>query len=104
MKGPLSIVIPVRNEAENIRPMLDALAQALEVPAEVLIVYDDESDTTIPVVRSLAAIPRMEYRAVRNDFGPGPSNAIKAGFAAARGVAVIVWWRTGPTIYGRSVQ
>ncbi len=90
MRGPLSIVIPVRNEAENIRPMLEALAQALEVPVEILIVYDDESDTTLPVVKSLAARPGIEYRTVRNLLGPGPSNAIKAGFAAARGDAVIV--------------
>ncbi len=104
MRGPLSIVIPVRNEADNIRPMLEGLAHALEVPAEILIVYDADSDTTLPVVKLLAARPGIEYRTVKNLLGPGPSNAIKAGFAAARGVAVIVWWRTGPTIYGRSVQ
>ncbi len=70
--------------------MLDALAQALEVPVEVLIVYDSESDTTLPVVKSLVARPGMEYRTVRNVLGPGPSNAIKAGFTAARGDAVVV--------------
>jgi dolichol-phosphate mannosyltransferase len=70
--------------------MLEALAQALEVPAEVLIVYDSESDTTLAVVKSLAARPGIEYRTVRNLLGPGPSNAIKAGFAAARGEAVVV--------------
>jgi dolichol-phosphate mannosyltransferase len=70
--------------------MLEALTQALTVPAEILMVYDHESDTTLPVVKSLAARPGIEYRAVRNRLGPGPSNAIKAGFAAARGDAVIV--------------
>ena len=53
----LSIVIPVRNESENIRPTLQNLANALNTSAEILIVYDDESDTTIPVVKLLNAGP-----------------------------------------------
>jgi dolichol-phosphate mannosyltransferase len=90
VNGPLSIVIPVRNEAENIGPMLAGVAGALTVPAEVLVVYDDESDTTLPVVRSLPASPQFQYRTVRNIIGRGPANALKAGFSAARGEAVIV--------------
>jgi hypothetical protein len=42
--GLTSFVIPVRNEAENIRPMLEALSAAIATPAEILIVYDEESD------------------------------------------------------------
>jgi dolichol-phosphate mannosyltransferase len=90
MKPVLSVVIPVRNEAENIGPMLDTLSAALANSAEVLIVYDDESDTTLPAVKSWAARPGIECRTVKNSFGPGPANALKAGFAAARGEAVIV--------------
>jgi dolichol-phosphate mannosyltransferase len=85
-----SFVIPVRNEAENIRPMIEALSAAVDTPAEFLIVYDEESDPTVPVVRSLVGTPSLEYRLVRNTFGRGPANALKAGFAAARGDAVIV--------------
>jgi dolichol-phosphate mannosyltransferase len=86
----LSIIIPVRNEADNIRSMIDDLSGALPNPAEILIVYDDESDTTLPVAKSLALRPGIECRAVRNSLGPGPANALRAGFAAARGEAVIV--------------
>ena len=86
----LSIIIPVRNEAENIRPMLAALAKVVRVPAEVLIVYDEESDTTLPVVRAAVPPPTMEYRLVGNTIGRGPANALKAGFAAARGEALVV--------------
>jgi len=85
-----SFVIPVRNEAENIRPMLEALGGAVHGPAEVLIVYDEESDPTLPVVRSLVPPPSTEYRVVRNTLGRGPANALKAGFAAARGDALVV--------------
>jgi len=86
----LSIVIPVRNEAENIRSTLARLAKAVRVPAEVLIVYDEESDPTLPVVRATAPPPKTEYRLVRNTIGRGPANALKAGFAAARGEALVV--------------
>ncbi len=86
----VSLVIPVRNEAENIRPMLDSLNDALTVPAEVLIVYDEESDPTLPVVRSLAPPRSIEYRLIRNTLGRGPANALRSGFGAARGDAVVV--------------
>jgi dolichol-phosphate mannosyltransferase len=86
----LSVVIPVRNEADNIRPTLEALAQAISVRAEILIVYDDESDSTLPVVKSMVAPPSVEYRPVRNTLGRGPANALRAGFAAARGEALAV--------------
>lgn len=86
----LSIVIPVRNEAENIQLTLAALAEAVHVPAEVLIVYDDESDPTLPVVRAAMPPPSTEYRLVRNTLGRGPANALKAGFAAARGECLVV--------------
>ncbi len=90
MTGLTSFVIPVRNEAENIRPMLEALSAAVHTPAEILIVYDEESDPTLAVVRSLVATPSLEYRLVRNTFGRGPANALRAGFATAFGDALIV--------------
>jgi glycosyltransferase involved in cell wall biosynthesis len=66
------------------------LAEAVHVPAEILIVYDDEDDSTLPVVRSSVAPSTMEYRLVKNTLGRGPANALKAGFAAARGEALVV--------------
>lgn len=90
MNGPLSIVIPVRNEAENIGSMLAGVAEAITIPAEILLVYDDESDSTLPVIRALPTSKQIQYRTIRNTFGPGPANALKAGFHAARGEALIV--------------
>jgi dolichol-phosphate mannosyltransferase len=86
----LSIVMPVHNEAANIERVLAALAKAVHVPAEVLIVYDDETDSTLPVARSCVPPPATEYRLVCNTLGRGPANALKSGFAAARGESVLV--------------
>jgi len=88
--GLTSFVIPVRNEAENIRPTLEALTATIHAPAEIVIVYDEENDPTLPVVRSLEAPPSVEYRLVRNTLGRGPANALKSGFAAAVGDALVV--------------
>lgn len=56
----------------------------------MLTVYDFDEDTTLPVARSLAAT-RPWLQLVRNDIGPGPANALRAGFRAARsGPAVVV--------------
>lgn len=82
--------MPVHNEADNIRQILAALANAVKIPAEVLIVYDDDGDTTLPVARSCVPPPATEYRLIRNTLGRGPANALKAGFAAARGEALLV--------------
>jgi len=55
----------------------------------VLVVYDFEGDTTIPVVERLQT--EMAWvRLHRNDLGRGALNAVKAGFAAARAPYVLV--------------
>ena len=55
----------------------------------MLVVYDFEGDTTIPVVERLQT--EMAWvRLHRNDLGRGALNAVKAGFAAARAPYVLV--------------
>ena len=85
----LSIVMPVYNEAENAERVLRQLAQAVRTPHELLVVYDHDADTTIPVVQRLQPeIPTV--RLLRNDLGRGVLNAMKAGIAASRGSYVLI--------------
>ena len=46
----VSIVIPARNEGEQIRTVLDRIFESVRLPCEVLVVVDREDDTTIPVI------------------------------------------------------
>lgn len=86
----LSIVIPVRNEHENIGRCLAGLWEVTrDVPHEILIAYDSENDTTLPAIQR-AAPKSNDIRLVRNDLGPSPSFAIRAGLMAATGDAVVV--------------
>jgi dolichol-phosphate mannosyltransferase len=84
----LSVVIPTRNEAGNIKPLLDSLAYALEgVVCEVLFV-DDSTDSTADVIRQhhqdypfpIMVIARPPAR--RN----GLSSAVVEGLVTARGI------------------
>jgi len=81
---PLSVIVPVYNEAENILPLLREIRDQITTPHEVLIVYDFDEDTTVPVVQSA----QQEYptaRLVRNLFGRGALQAILSGFKESKG-------------------
>jgi glycosyltransferase involved in cell wall biosynthesis len=85
----VSVVVPAYNEAGNIVPVLDRLFAAVRLPCEVLVVVDDEGDSTVPVVARYAhEEPRI--RCVINSYGRGPANAIRYGIeVAAAPVAVV---------------
>ncbi len=74
----VSIVIPVHNEDQAIRACLTRILTAVTVPCEVLVVYDDDEDTTIKV---LEEYERHEPRVVpiHNTSGRGPARAIRFG-------------------------
>ncbi|MGH2428178.1 MAG: glycosyltransferase [Candidatus Limnocylindria bacterium] len=85
----LSVVMPVYNEADNIRPVLRAVAASVRTPHEILVVYDFDEDTTVPVVRELMAeMPAVRLH--RNTLGRGVLNAMKAGMAVASAPHVLV--------------
>lgn len=90
----LSIVIPVYNEPENIRPTLRRIADEVHTPHEVLVVYDFDADTTVPVVRELqSSMPPVRLH--RNDIGRGVLNAMKAGIAASTARFVLITMADG---------
>jgi glycosyltransferase involved in cell wall biosynthesis len=88
--APVTLIVPVYNEAENFPGLIAAIERDILVPCRVLVVYDFDGDTTVPVARKLGET-RDWLQLVRNDLGRGPANAIRAGFqAAATGPAVVV--------------
>ena len=90
----LSIVVPVYNEPDNIGPTLRRIADEVATPHEVLVVYDFDADTTVPVVRDLQpALPAVRLH--RNDIGRGVLNAMKAGIAASAAPLVLITMADG---------
>jgi glycosyltransferase involved in cell wall biosynthesis len=85
----LSIVLPVYNEGEAVEPVLRGLAAGVSTAHELVVVYDFDRDTTVPVIARLAAeIPGL--RGLRNDLGRGVLNAMKAGIAATATPYVLI--------------
>jgi dolichol-phosphate mannosyltransferase len=85
----VSIILPVYNEGEAVGPVLRALDTAVKTPHELVVIYDFDGDTTVPVVqRLLAEIPSL--RGLRNDLGRGVLNAMKAGIAGTTGPYVLI--------------
>jgi dolichol-phosphate mannosyltransferase len=90
----LSIVIPAYNEGEHVVPVLERLFEAVMLPCEVLVVVDDEADTTRPVVQRLAERePRLHC--LINTYGKGPANAIRYGIDHATTPVAVVTMADG---------
>lgn len=89
-ESPVTLIVPVFNEADNLPRLIVEIEREVTVPHRVLVVYDFEEDTTVPVARRLAET-RPWLHVVRNDLGRGPASAIRAGFlTAGTGPAVVV--------------
>lgn len=95
----LSILLPVRNEGINIKLMLKILDTILDVSHEIIVVYDDKSDNTIPAIRKIRKT-QPNITPVYNDYGRGVINAIKAGIEHANGkyILILAVDDVGPTL------
>ena len=81
----LSVVIPVKNEAENIAALVGEVCATLDglVEFEILYVDDGSTDTTVAEISRLAAkIPQI--RLLRHTRNCGQSAAIRTGVRAAQ--------------------
>ena len=91
MTPELSIVIPVRNESPNIRPLYDELTSTLVRGArsyEIIIIDDGSTDDTFDQLAALQARdPHLRVIRFRRNFGQ--TAAFAAGFAYARGRLVV---------------
>lgn len=91
----LSIVIPAYEEGDNVVPTLRGIYDSVRTrPFEVIVVYDFEEDSTVPVVQRMQ--PEMDgLRLHRNRLGRGALNAIKAGMQDASAPYVLVMMADG---------
>jgi dolichol-phosphate mannosyltransferase len=81
----LSIVVPVHNEAENIRPLAREISAALAAlqPFEIIFVDDGSTDATLAELRA-ARTECPQVRILRHTQRCGQSRAVCTGVRSAR--------------------
>ncbi len=88
-KATISLIIPAKNEAKNLPHVLPLIPGEVD---EVILVDGNSTDGTVDVARAL----RPDVRVVQQT-GKGKGNALRAGFAAARGDIIVMIDADGST-------
>ncbi len=90
----VSIIVTVFNEGDSIAECLDRIFESVNLPCEVLVVFDSEDDSTaMPTYEYAAHEPRV--KPTLNTYGRGPARAIRFGFDAATADVVVVTMADG---------
>lgn len=82
----ISVVVPARNEAENIIPLVTSIdaAMAGTAPFEIIVVDDSSTDDSVArLTQAALTMPRL--RLIRHGARGGQSAAVHTGALAARG-------------------
>jgi len=89
--GPISVVVPVFNEEESVRPLVGELRAALAAlgrPFEIVFVDDGSTDGTgVELARLVDEFEEVAAVTLRRNFGK--AEALMAGFREARGEVII---------------
>jgi dolichol-phosphate mannosyltransferase len=85
----VSIVVPVRNEAENIAPVIAEITAALDGRWNYEIIYVNDGSTDATDERLVSIMKaRANVRQIRHATSGGQSAAVRSGVRAARGAIV----------------
>lgn len=86
----LSVVVPLFDERDNVRPLIEQLSRALSplgIPCEIVCVDDGSGDGTLDELRAVAElVPELVVVALCRRAGQ--TAALQAGFDRARGAVV----------------
>jgi len=91
----LSVVVPAYNEAGRLAPSLEAireylLANGSWLPAEVVVVNDGSADATDATARRFSGGSGLRFEVLSHLVNRGKGAAVRTGFAASRGEAVLL--------------
>jgi glycosyltransferase involved in cell wall biosynthesis len=87
----ISVIIPLKNEEENVEPLYEELTDVLKTAGldyEVIVVDDGSKDETLKRLRRVATHdPRITIIQLRRNFGQTP--ALAAGIEHSRGLVIV---------------
>jgi dolichol-phosphate mannosyltransferase len=87
---PVSVVVPVKDEAENVAPLAREIAAAIkgEQAHEIIFIDDGSTDTTAAALIALRSeIPQL--RVLRHPRNLGQSRGVRSGVLAAKGEIIV---------------
>ena len=90
MPMSLSVVVPVKDETDNVGPLAREIVTAIadETDSEIIFIDDGSSDGTAEALAALKSeIPSL--RVIRHASNLGQSRAIRTGVRAARGEIIV---------------
>lgn len=85
----IAVVVPVHNESENIRPLIEQISAALDGVAEYEIVYVNDGstdDTAAKLIEMASEQPRLSV--YRHETACGQSAAVATGVKHARAIYI----------------
>jgi dolichol-phosphate mannosyltransferase len=87
----LSLVIPTRNEAASVEPLVAAICRAMPGPSKELVFVDDSDDDTPKVLQRIlreADCPGLVMQRTRSHRDGGLSTAVVRGFMVSGGAYI----------------
>lgn len=84
----LSVIVPARNEAENLTPLLGEIADALAGQSFEIIIVDDASTDNSHDIIQAGKDAGLALRHLRHAQRRGQSAALRTGLLAARGALI----------------
>ena len=87
----VSVVIPAKNEQDNIAPLVSEIVSALQDTCNFEIIYVDDGSTdgTAVTIENIASQSTFSLRLIKHKFSVGQSTAIYTGVSHARGELII---------------
>lgn len=88
----ISIVVPIRNESENVPALVEDLQKVLKPRAqcfEILFIDDGSTDSSYAVIQELKRL-HPEIRVIKFERNYGKTAALQAGFERALGEVLII--------------
>ena len=89
MNKKLSIIIPVFNEKESLSMMVSLLKSSIKFENEILIVYDNENDNSVPIAKKLEK-DFPDVKAIHNNINRGVRFALEKGVKEAKHEIILI--------------
>ena len=89
-----SIIIPAKNEQENIEFTLNRILESMQLPFECIVVVDDENDLSKSKMAELNFNENI-FRCIVNRGKSGFASAVRTGIQASRASVIVVTMADG---------